>query len=66
MWTEHVKYQPPLSDRMASRSRKIIPNSQVLELINKSDDSDHVYSSEDEFKTTMSDIETESSSENGK
>ena len=52
--------------RMASRSRKIIPNSQVLALINESDDSDPVYSSEDEFKPTKSDMETESSSENGK
>ena len=66
MWTEHVQYQLPLSDSMASRSRKIIPNSQVLALINESDDSDPVYSSEDEFKPTKSDMETESSSENGK
>ena len=41
-------------------------NSQVLALINESDDSDPVYSSEDEFKPTKSDMETESSSENGK
>ena len=54
MWTEHVQYQLPLSDSMASRSRKFIPNSQVFALINESDDSDPVYSSEDEFKPTKS------------
>ena len=66
MWTEHVQYQHPFSNSMASRSRKIIPNSQVLALINESDDSDRVYSSEDEFKPTKSDMEAESSIENGK
>ena len=38
-----MQYQLPLSDSMASRSRKLIPN-----------------------KPTKSDLETESSSENGK
>ena len=66
MWTKHAQYQLPRSDSMASRYRKIIPNSQVLVFINESADSDPVYSYEDEFKPTMSDMETESSSENGK
>ena len=47
---------------MTSRSRKFIPNSQVLAL-NESDNSDPVYSSEVEFNPTKSDMETESSSE---
>ena len=61
-----MQYQLLLSENMATRSRKFIPYSKVLELINESDDSDPVYSSKDEFKPTESDLESESSSENGK
>ena len=46
-------------------TRKLFSTSQVIEFLNDSDESEAVYSSEDEYKIRKSDLETESSSDEG-
>ena len=46
-------------------TRKLFTTSQVIEFLNDSDESEAVYSSEDEYKIRKSDLDTESSSDEG-